>query len=139
MKKNLLAVMVLSFILGAIPAKAVNPEYATTVLSRMDAKNGPISAVVTVTVQNGKQHAFERLLPEMKARCQTEPGFSLFASAKHLDSTTKYSIYSQWKTVGDFLLHLHPDTNKDIKKLVQEVTNGPALEAIDVQLFTEFK
>lgn len=124
---------------GTAPSMAINPEYAMTVLGRHEDKAGPISATVTVTVQNGKQPDFEKLLPIMKARCEAEPGFKIFASAKQLDGTTKYSIYTVWETVGDLKLHLAPQTNADIKKQVGKLTNGSPLEAIDIVLFGEFK
>ncbi len=129
----------LFLVLGTSSSMAINPEYAMTVLGRHDDKSGPIAVTVTVTIQNGQQAAFEKLIPVMKARCESEHGLKVFASAKLLDSTTKYSIYTVWETVSDLKLHLAPQTNADIKKQVGALSNGSPLEAIDLTLFGEFK
>jgi heme-degrading monooxygenase HmoA len=139
MKKHLFWAVVGVLLMHETAALAVNPEYALTILSRLDEKSGPISAIVTVTTTNGKQAQFENLLPVMKTRCETEKGMKIFVSARALDSTTRYSIYTVWETVADLKHHLSPDTDADLKAKVFEVMNGPAQDSMDVALFKEFK
>lgn len=117
---------------------AVTHKEALSLLASLKDRDKPLSAIAIVTITNLNQEAFEKVIPKLRERATREDGNTIFASARVVGSSVKYSFYTAWKTADALAKHLDHDTNKDLKAEVLALTDGSE-QAIDFTIFEEFK